>query len=117
VDETSPDVALFTYGTLQLPSVQLDTFGRLLDAEDDVLTGYTIDYLEIDDPHVTGVSGHDVHPILRRTGARLDKVVGKLVRLSEAELEAADEYEVSGYRREHVVLDSGTPAWVYVAQI
>ena len=45
---------LFSYGTLQHPDVQLDTFGRLLDSDDDALPGYTVDYAEIEDPRVVG---------------------------------------------------------------
>ncbi|MGP3536370.1 gamma-glutamylcyclotransferase family protein [Microbacterium sp. RD1] len=108
------DEALFTYGTLQFPDVQRDTFGRLLDGADDVLPGYTIDYAEIDDPRVTELSGASVHPILRETGDARDKVVGKVVWLSDTELEAADEYEVALYRRIAVTLASGLRAWVYV---
>ncbi|MDN3495969.1 gamma-glutamylcyclotransferase [Planococcus sp. APC 4015] len=106
---------LFTYGTLQSPDVQLDTFGRLLHGEDDVLPGYTIDYTEIEDQRVVDLSGLAVHPILRVTGNPLDKVVGTVVWVTEAELEASDEYEVTLYRRVSVRLASGRDAWVYVA--
>ena len=112
---TIPDVALFSYGTLRLPAVQLDTFGRLLDGEPDVLPGFTTDYLEIEDARVAGLSGRDVHPIVRRTGNSLDKVVGMVLWVTEAELEAADEYEVEQYNRVMVTLGSGRDAWVYVA--
>ena len=53
----APDQLLFSYGTLQNPDVQLDTFGRLLAVEDDVLPGYTVDYAEIEDPRVVDLSG------------------------------------------------------------
>jgi gamma-glutamylcyclotransferase (GGCT)/AIG2-like uncharacterized protein YtfP len=94
-----PDQLLFSYGNLQHPDVQLDTFGRLVEAEDDVLPGFTMNFAK--------------H--LRATGSARDKVVGKALRVSEAELEAADEYEVSLYRRAAVVLASGRTAWVYVS--
>lgn len=110
------DVALFSYGTLQLPAVQLDTFGRLLAAEPDVLPGFTTDYLEIQDARVAGLSGRDVHPIVRMTGNDLDKVVGAVMWITEDELEAADEYEVEQYNRVLVTLGSGRSAWVYVAR-
>ncbi|HAQ59982.1 MAG TPA: UDP-N-acetylmuramate--alanine ligase [Microbacterium sp.] len=110
------DLALFSYGTLQLPAVQLDVFGRLLTAEPDVLPGFTTDYLEIDVAQIIGVSGRDVHPIVRRTGNHLDKVVGAVLRITEDELEAADEYEVEQYNRVLVTLGSGRTAWVYVAR-
>lgn len=106
---------LFSYGTLQLADVQLDTFGRLLEGSDDVLPGYTVDYAEIDDPRVVDLSGADVHPIVRHTGNPLDKVVGKALWVTEDELDASDEYEVSLYRRISVTLASGRDAWVYVA--
>jgi Gamma-glutamyl cyclotransferase, AIG2-like len=108
------DQLLFSYGTLQLPEVQLDTFGRLVDCEDDILPGYTVDYAEIEDARVVDLSGATVHPIVRPTGNPLDKVVGKVLLVTEEELEASDEYEVEPYRRASVVLASGRAGWVYV---
>lgn len=109
------DQLLFSYGTLQHPQVQLDTFGRLLEAEDDVLPGYTVDYAEIEDTRVVEVSGLSVHPIVRETGNPLDKVVGKVLWVTEDEVDASDEYEVTLYRRVSVVLASGRTAWAYVS--
>ena len=90
-----------------------DVLARFL--EDDVLPGFTVDYAEIQDKRVVDLSGHDVHPIVRPTGSPLDKVVGKVLWVTEAELDAADEYEVELYRRVHAQLTSGRSAWVYVA--
>ena len=114
VSDQPGDQLLFTYGTLQHAEVQLDTFGRLLAVERDALRGYTIDYAEIDDARVAEVSGLSVHPILRRTGNAIDTVVGTVVHITSDELDAADEYEVSLYRRVRVALASGREAWVYV---
>jgi hypothetical protein len=105
---------LFTYGTLQLPEVQLDTFGRLIPGEDDVLHGYRLEWTEIDDDRVVRVSGSDSHPILRRTDDPRDRVFGRVLALTADELDAADEYEVALYRRVSVTLASGMRAWVYV---
>lgn len=102
------------YGTLQLPEVQLDTFGRLLSGEDDVLPGYRLEWVEIDDDRVAQFSGLDSHPILRRTDDPRDRVFGRVLALTPEELDAADEYEVSLYRRVSVQLASGIRAWVYV---
>jgi gamma-glutamylcyclotransferase (GGCT)/AIG2-like uncharacterized protein YtfP len=55
-----------------------------------------------------------VHPILRATGRAVDKVTGVVLHVSAAELDAADDYEVSLYRRIAVTLASGRTAWVYV---
>lgn len=112
-DETA-DQLLFTYGTLQHAEVQLDTFGRLVTGDPDTLPGYTLDYAEIEDQRVVDVSGLSVHPILRRTGNAVDRVVGVVLHVSERELDAADEYEVALYRRVSVTLASGRNAWVYV---
>ena len=92
---------LFTYGTLQLPQVQLDTFGRVVEGDEDVLPGYRREWTPIDDDRVTNLSGMDAHPIVRFTGDPRDP---------------ADEYEVSLYRRVSVSLSSGRQAWVYVGR-
>jgi hypothetical protein len=105
---------LFTYGTLQLPEVQLDTFGRLVPGEDDVLHGYRLDWTQIDDDRVARLSGSDSHPIVRRTDDPRDRVFGRVLALTVEELDAADEYEVALYRRVPVALASGILAWVYV---
>lgn len=115
--ERQADELLFTYGTLQYPAVQLDTFGRLIDSEPDALPCYTVDYVEIPDPRVVAVSGDPVHPIVRATGNPLDKVTGLVLRITEDELTAADEYEVALYRRVAVTLTSGRSAWVYVPAV
>lgn len=114
MSDAPADQLLFTYGTLQHAEVQLDTFGRLVAGEPDALPGYTIDYAEIDDQRVVDVSGLSVHPILRATGSAVDKVVGVVLHITAEELDAADEYEVSLYRRIAVTLASGRDAWVYV---
>jgi hypothetical protein len=115
VTEASADQALFSYGTLQRPQVQLDTFGRLVEGEDDVLPGYTSEPVDIDDPRVVELSGAAVHSVLRATGSDLDKVVGTVLWITDDELDAADEYEVAVYRRVRVTLASGLTAWAYVS--
>ncbi len=114
VSDAPVEELLFTYGTLRHAEVQLDTFGRLVAGEPDSLPGYTIDYAEIDDQRVVDVSGMSVHPVLRATGNDLDRVVGVVLHVTAGELDAADEYEVSLYRRVAVTLASGREAWVYV---
>lgn len=115
VSDDSGTESLFTYGTLQLPEVQLDTFGRRVDGAEDALTGYRLEWTDIADERVAQLSGLDRHPILRRTDDPRDRVFGRILHLTPEELDAADEYEVSLYRRASVVLASGIRAWVYVA--
>jgi len=86
----SDEVALFSYGTLQLPAVQRATYGRLLDGEPDALPGYRLRPLSISDPEVVRLSGKAVHTIAVATGDDADRVPGMLFRLSQAELEATD---------------------------
>ncbi|WP_026939901.1 gamma-glutamylcyclotransferase family protein [Humibacter albus] len=105
---------LFSYGTLQLPSVQNATFGRRMPVRRAELVGYVLDSVAITDTHVLEVSGSAVHPFARRTGDTADRVPGVVLELSDDELAAADEYEVDDYTRVAVQLASGETAWLYV---
>ena len=105
---------LFSYGTLQLESVQEATFGRLLDGEPDAVTEFELAPLKIEDPHVIAVSGKDVHTVARFTGRSADRIAGVLYRVTAAEIERADDYEVVPCKRIAVALESGTRAWMYV---
>ena len=108
------DVWLFSYGTLRLHDVQLVLFGRLLDGQADVLPGYAVSPLEIVDPGVIATSGTAHHTIVRETGDALDEVPGTAFRITQAELAAADAYEVAECKRVAVRLGSGLEAFVYV---
>jgi len=110
----SVEVALFSYGTLQLPAVQRATYGRLLEGEADALPGYRLEPMAISDPDVVRLSGKAVHRIAVATGNDANRVRGMLFRLSQAELEATDAYEVDAYGRVEARLESGRTAWVYV---
>lgn len=105
---------LFSYGTLRQPDVQRATFGRLLDGWADSITGYELDTLVITDPAVIATSGSDRHPVLRPSADPAADIPGIAFRISEADLAAADEYEVDDYTRVRVPLRSGGQAWVYV---
>jgi hypothetical protein len=106
---------LFSYGTLRYEDVQLATFGRKLNGLCDALNGYTLSQLKISDPTVIATSGEAVHPILIATNNLTDKVDGIVFDVSVNELELADKYEVSDYKRVSVCLCSGLRAWVYVS--
>jgi len=105
---------LFSYGTLRQPDVQRATFRREIDGRPDAIVGYHLDYVTITDPHVIATSGSDRHPILKPTDRADAAVEGMVFAISEADLAAADEYEVDDYRRITVPLRSGGEAWVYV---
>lgn len=108
------NVLLFSYGTLQLERVQLESFGRVLDGDDDVMPGYRRLMVEITDPDVLRTSGERFHPIVVPSDDPTDEVVGKVFRISAAELAAADSYEVDDYKRVAARLKSGKEAWVYI---
>jgi len=112
--QMSETIALFSYGTLQDPKVQLATYGRLIDGEPDSLPGYVLVQLVIDDPYVISVSGKEVHTIARRTGDPANRVPGTILMLTPAELVSSDDYEAEGYARTEVTLESGRRAFVYV---
>ncbi|HLW73795.1 MAG TPA: gamma-glutamylcyclotransferase family protein [Gammaproteobacteria bacterium] len=105
---------LFSYGTLQQETVQLANFGRKLKGRADVVVGWRLASIEINDPMVVGLSGLALHKILV-PGEPSDEVDGVVFEISPEELEAADAYETDAYKRVEVRLRSGTEAWVYVA--
>jgi gamma-glutamyl AIG2-like cyclotransferase len=109
------EVALFSYGTLQQPQVQLANYGRLLDGQSDALLGYRLVALEITDPEVVRISGKATHTIARATGDPADRIPGMVFMLTQAELAATDAYETGAYARVEVTLESGRTASVYVS--
>ncbi len=105
---------LFSYGTLRQDSVQMSTFGRLVEGRADALVGYAQSTVEIGDANVVATSGKTRHPIVAFTGNLEDRVPGSVFEISDAELERADGYEVDAYKRVLASLASGLSAWVYV---
>ena len=104
---------LFSYGTLRQRDVQLTMFGRVLEGRSDAVVGYEVDVLVITDPAVIETSGSDRHPVLRPSADPQAEVPGTAFSLTDAELLAADRYEVDDYERIRVPLRSGHRAWVY----
>ena len=69
---------LFSYGTLQLEHVQLETFGRLLKGEKDMLEGYKLTMIEITDAEVLRKSNQQFHPIISFSDDKNDQIEGVL---------------------------------------
>jgi len=106
---------LFSYGTLQEASVQLSTFGRLLEGQQDDLPGFEPSRVRIDDPMLAAAMGKTHHANVTFNGRSDSRVSGMVFEISDAELTAADRYEQpAAYKRISVVLASGIQAWVYV---
>lgn len=108
------DIALFSYGTLQMREVQLANYGRPLDGEPDALVGYRLEVLPDRDPDAVRVSGTKTHMVVRKTDDPADRVAGVVFMLTAEELAATDRYEGSDYARAELTLESGRQALVYV---
>lgn len=104
---------LFSYGTLQKESVQLELFGRLLEGMKDILPGYKLASIEITDENFLSKGEENIQRTL--VEAKGEKVEGMIFEISEAELLQADKYEPDNYQRVKVTLQSGREAWIYVA--
>ena len=106
---------LFSYGTLQLAPVQLNTFGRRLEGQPDILTGYKLSLVKIEDETVVASGGMTHYNNLTYTGNRSDEISGMVLIVTESELLQADKYEADAdYKRMIVVLKSGKTAWVFL---
>ena len=106
---------LFSYGTLQQPSVQLSTFGRLLEGGPDEIVAFEQSVLRIEDPEFVEKSGKAEHAIVRFNGRDDSRVRGMVFEVTDEELAQSDEYEPAGYARVRASLASGREAWVYAA--
>ena len=106
---------LFSYGTLQLESVQVSTFGRLLEGQKDELPGYEQALVRIEDPKVVAATGRKHHANVMFNGRDDSHVSGTVFEITDAELGAADKYEqLASYIRVAATLASGKRVWLYV---
>jgi hypothetical protein len=105
---------LFSYGTLQKEQVQIETFGRILKGEKDILSAYIIEMLEITDPEVLRKSDQKYHPILVVSGNPEDEVEVVLFEVTDEEILKADAYEVDEYKRIETVFRSGKTGFIYI---
>lgn len=112
--DQTPSERLFSYGTLQLQTVQQSLFGRTLVGHRDILPAFEQALLKIDDPEEVAALGKTHHAIARFTGQATDEIAGTTLLVTMDELLKADAYEPPEYQRVSVVLRSGTRAWVYV---
>ena len=115
MDREEKDIELlFAYGTLQTETVQVSLFGRSLNGRADALVGYRLRMVRIEDQEFVNASGTANHRNLEFTGDPADFVEGTVFTITHSELEQADAYEPSGYKRVMVQLRSGANAWIYL---
>lgn len=54
------------------------------------------------------------HSVVQPSANSTDEVPGTIFEITQVELQAADGYDVSDYKRVHARLKSGRDAWVYI---
>jgi gamma-glutamylcyclotransferase (GGCT)/AIG2-like uncharacterized protein YtfP len=101
---------LFAYGTLNDKEVQERVFGRVLTGTPDVLRGYVLKRIQIEEEF-----GLTSYPIITATHNPEDILEGMRYKYNELQLEQADTYEGLYYKRIEVVLQSNEVAWTYTA--
>ena len=96
--------------------MQLATFGRLLNGQNDELVGFELSAVKIEDPEIAAAVGKAHHANVVRTGREESRVRGMAFEITEAELAAADQYEErAAYVRLAATLASRKKVWVYVS--
>ncbi len=106
---------LFSYGSLQSESVQIDTFGRRLIGIKDQLPGYALTQVPITDPKRVEIHGTSHYANAEAADNALSQVSGTVLDVTEEELSQSDRYEAAdGYSRVQLTMASGRLAWVYV---
>jgi hypothetical protein len=106
---------LFSYGTLQTEAVQLATFGRRLQGRPDVLIGYRLTTIPIEDKNIVSMTGTTHHRNVQFTGISSDIVEGTMFTVTKEELKEADAYEAADdFKRVVGQMGSGVKAWVYL---
>lgn len=103
---------LFTYGSLQNDDIQEDLFGRTLQGTPEILVGYVVKEIQIEEEF-----GLVKYPILVETNKPEDTINGIVYTISTKELHQTDLYEGLHYRRVEVHLQSEQKAWAYSAAI
>ena len=79
-----------------------------------VLRGFELALLKIEDQTVVAISGKAHHTMAKFTGRASDVISGTVFAVTPDEIRSADTYEVPAVKRVAVVLQSGLGAWVYV---
>src|SRR5215204_4188858 len=92
IDEDSTE-NLFSYGTLQSEAVQRSIFGRRLEGEPDLLDGYRLAMIKIQQSDFVRLSGAEHHRNIQFTGLDSDVIEGTVLKVTKQELEQADAYE------------------------
>jgi len=102
---------IFTYGSLQSEAIQMKIFGRILKGEREVLLGYSLFSILLEDENQAVIS----YPIISKSDKKEALIEGIVFEITATELEMADAYETENYTRIFLSFESGKKGWVYVA--
>lgn len=95
--------------------MQRALFGRVLEGTADVLKGYRVETIEINDEAFLSRGENKFQSTVVKSTDPNDSISGTVFGITEEELHAADGYEPANYKRIHVTLGSGNKAWIYTA--
>jgi hypothetical protein len=77
---------LFSYGTLQQEQVQVATFGRVLEGQQDELVGFEPSSVRIEDPQVVAASGRTHHANVTFNGRDDSRVGGTVFEITDDDI-------------------------------
>ena len=95
--------AVFAYGMLKRPDVQMDLLGRVVVGVPDALSGWKTSGIVLD--------GETFLVAEPQAGGRIE---GLILPITTEELAIFDDYETDAYDRKLLPLEGGANAWVYV---
>lgn len=108
----------FSYGVLQFDKTQIDTFGRLLNRTVDIVKGYKLDNIKIQNPEIITLMDNDFHPVAKSTNNLNDEITGTVFELSDEDMAKIETYtqEYTSLTKTEVTLGSGKKSWMYVSK-
>ena len=97
--------------------MQLATYGRVLRGDPDELIDWVRTSIDVPGTHKAAAAGITHYANVERAPGSGNRVAGTVFEITDAELAAADAYELDAeYIRVVAELGSGQSAWVYVSQ-
>ncbi|RZJ50762.1 MAG: gamma-glutamylcyclotransferase [Flavobacterium sp.] len=103
---------IFSYGTLQSREIQMQVFNKILNGTRDVLSGYKLKDLQIEEEF-----GMTDYFVAVASDNLSDSIKGIVFDISTSDLAKADLFESNSYKRVQITLKSGTIAWIYIENL
>ena len=102
---------VFSYGTLQNKTIQLELYGTLLQGQPDILKGFKLNSIMLKN----NLGENKMYPIIEYTGNPNETIKGFVFKMSHTQLSATDIYEGPSYKRISTITELGRTCWVYAA--